>query len=62
MSPTLHNGDKVIVRKFDHKASRGDVIVFKSVSSPGVNVVKRLIGKGIIVVTHKMHNSSHIHF
>ena len=52
MEPTLHGctgciNDRVLVNKFIYrfkKPERGDIIVFKSVTNPNDNLIKRVVG------------------
>jgi signal peptidase I len=44
MLPTLQPGQVLLVRKMGYSPSRGDVIVFESPTSPGRELVKRVIG------------------
>ena len=52
MEPTLHGctgciNDRVLVNKFIYrfkKPDRGDIIVFKSVTNPNDNLIKRVVG------------------
>lgn len=42
MSPTLENGQLIIINKVDYTPSRGDIVVFDSPN--GLELVKRIIG------------------
>ncbi len=57
MTPTLLNGEYILVNKadyFTHGPQRGDVIVFKFPKDPSKDFVKRVIGlPGDTVVTHR---------
>ncbi len=47
MMPTLHDGEFVLVNKLAYQTgspTRGDIIVFRSVSTPDLDLIKRVIG------------------
>lgn len=49
MMPTLHDGEFVLVNKLAYHlgtASRGDIIVFRSTTTPDLDLIKRIIGVG----------------
>ncbi len=47
MMPTLHDGEFVLVNKLAYQTgapTRGDIIVFRSVNTPDLDLIKRVIG------------------
>ncbi len=47
MLPTLHDGEFVLVNKLAYQTgtpTRGDIIVFRSVNTPDLDLIKRVIG------------------
>ena len=47
MMPTLHDSEFVLVNKLAYRTgspTRGDIIVFRSVSTPDLDLIKRVIG------------------
>ncbi len=47
MTPTLQNGEFVLVNRLAYQVgspSRGDIIVFRSVNQPDLDLIKRIIG------------------
>ncbi len=47
MLPTLHDGEFVLVDKLAYRSTpavRGDIIVFRSVNTPTLDLIKRVIG------------------
>lgn len=47
MVPTLHDGEFVLVNKLAYRSSlpsRGDIIVFRSVDTPTLDLIKRVMG------------------
>ncbi len=47
MMPTLHDGEFVLVNKLAYRTgtpTRGDIIVFRSVNTPDLDLIKRVIG------------------
>lgn len=48
MMPTLQDGEFVLVNRLAYRLgspSRGDIIVFRSTTQPGLDLIKRIIGK-----------------
>ena len=47
MIPTLQNGEFVLVNRMAYRLGqmqRGDIIVFRSINEPGLDLIKRIIG------------------
>lgn len=47
MLPTLHDGEFVLINKLAYQTgspTRGDIIVFRSTTTPGLDLIKRIIG------------------
>jgi len=43
MSPTLKNGDYILIKKYNNNYQRGDIIIFKSPKNPDIEYISRLI-------------------
>lgn len=43
MNPSLKNGDRILIKRYDRNYQRGDIIVFKSPKNPDIEYISRLI-------------------